>query len=136
LDEFTNGGFKEVIDDVDIPVSDSMKKVLMCSGKLYFELLEKKQKQNRNDVAIIRLEQIYPLPLKQLEDLYKKYYRAIWFWVQEEPLNMGAASFLQMNLKNINYGVISRNASASTATGYAKVHQQEQTEIIETAFSI
>ncbi len=91
---------------------------------------------NRKDIAIIRVEQLYPLPLKQLDDLYKKYSKATWFWVQEEPLNMGAASFLQMNLKSINYGVISRQPSASTATGYNKVHVQEQAEIIETAFSI
>ena len=76
------------------------------------------------------------MPFKQLDDLYKKYNKAVWFWVQEEPLNMGAASFLQMNLKSINYGVISRNPSAATATGYAKVHKQEQEEIIQTAFSI
>ena len=57
-------------------------------------------------------------------------------WVQEEPLNMGAASFLQMNLKTLNFGIISRSASASTATGYGKVHKQEQDEIIETAFTI
>ena len=113
-----------------------VKKVLFCSGKLYFELAEKQAKDNRKDIAIIRLEQIYPLPVKQLEALYKKYSKAVWFWVQEEPLNMGAASFLQMNLKSVNYGVISRNASAATATGYAKVHAQEQAEIIETAFNI
>ena len=67
---------------------------------------------------------------------HQKYGKAIWFWVQEEPLNMGAASFLQMNLKAIKYGVISRQASAATATGYAKVHAKEQNEIITTAFSI
>ena len=93
-------------------------------------------KEDRKDIAIIRLEQIYPLPLKQLETLYEKYNNATWFWVQEEPLNMGAATFLQMNLKNLNYGVISRQPSASTATGYSKIHAQEQGEIIETAFSI
>jgi 2-oxoglutarate dehydrogenase E1 component len=82
------------------------------------------------------LEQLYPLPIKQLEELYRKYSKATWFWVQEEPLNMGAASFLQMNLKSINYGVISRQPSAATATGFAKIHKQEQDEIIETAFSI
>src|SRR5262249_9035896 len=105
INEFTTGKFREIIDDVIIDPSQ-IRKVLLCSGKLYFELLERKQKDNRTDIAIIRLEQIYPLPLKQLEALYKKYYKAIWFWVQEEPLNMGAASFLQMNLKSINYGVI------------------------------
>ncbi len=135
ISEFTSGTFKEVIDDsfADTPL---VKKALFCSGKLYFELAEKQQKENRKDVAIIRLEQIYPLPEKQLLELYKKYNKAVWFWVQEEPLNMGAASFLQMNLKNMNYGVISRHASASTASGYMKVHKQEQEEIIETAFSI
>ena len=94
------------------------------------------KKENRYDVAILRVEQIYPLPLKQLDALYQKYNRATWFWVQEEPLNMGAASFLQMNLKSINYGIISRQQSASTASGFSKVHGQEQAEIIDTAFSI
>ncbi|MGN6616721.1 MAG: 2-oxoglutarate dehydrogenase E1 component [Ilyomonas sp.] len=136
INEFTSGGFKEVIDDPYINNAADVKKVLFCSGKLYFELAEKQQKENRKDIAIIRLEQLYPLPLKQLEELYKKYNKAVWFWVQEEPLNMGAASFLQMNLKEINYGVISRNASAATASGYAKVHSQEQNEIIDIAFSI
>jgi 2-oxoglutarate dehydrogenase E1 component len=135
MEEFLAGGFKEVIDD-DYADSKVVKKVLFCTGKIYLDLLERQQKENKKDVAIIRLEQLYPLPFKQLEELYKKYNRATWFWVQEEPLNMGAASFLQMNLKNINYGVISRQPSASPATGYAKIHKQEQEEIIETAFGI
>jgi 2-oxoglutarate dehydrogenase E1 component len=134
-DEFINGGFKEVVDDSQADAG-KVKKVLFCSGKVYFDLADKQQKDNRTDVAIIRVEQLYPLPYKQLEQLYKKYGKATWFWVQEEPLNMGAASYLQMNLKNINYGVISRQPSASTATGYNKVHIQEQAEIVETAFSI
>jgi 2-oxoglutarate dehydrogenase E1 component len=136
ISEFTSEKFKEVIDDSTVIDTNQIKKVLLCSGKLYFDLAEKKQKDNRDDIALIRLEQLYPLPLKQLEELYRKYNKAVWFWVQEEPLNMGAASYLQMNLKSINNGVISRNPSAAPATGYAKVHQQEQAEIIETAFSI
>lgn len=136
LSEFTSGGFKELIDDASVSDASQIKKVLFCSGKLYFDLAERKEKEKRNDVALVRLEQIYPLPHKQLDELYKKYNKAVWFWVQEEPLNMGAASFLQMNLKSINYGVISRNPSAATATGYAKVHKQEQEEIIHMAFSI
>lgn len=136
LSEFTNGGFKEVIDDPTITEATQVKKVLFCTGKLYFELAERKQKDNRKDVALVRMEQVYPLPEKQLKELYKKYNKAVWFWVQEEPLNMGAASFLQMNLKSINYGVISRSASASTASGYSKVHAQEQAEIIDTAFGV
>ncbi|MFN4316248.1 MAG: 2-oxoglutarate dehydrogenase E1 component [Chitinophagaceae bacterium] len=134
-DEFLQGGFREVIDDNTADAS-KVKKVLFCSGKVYFDLAERKEKEGRTDIAILRLEQLYPLPYVQLDELYKKYQRATWFWVQEEPLNMGAAGFLQMNLKTINYGVISRQPSASPATGYAKVHKQEQEEIIETAFSI
>lgn len=135
LNDFLTGGFREVIDDETVDVS-VIKKVLFCTGKIYFELAERKQKESRNDIAIVRLEQLYPLPYKQLEALNGKYKFATWFWVQEEPLNMGAASFLRMNLTTINYGIIGRQPSASTATGYNKVHQVEQAEIIETAFSI
>ncbi len=135
-DEFTSGGFKEVLDDITVTDATEITKVLFCSGKIYFELAERKQKDNRNDVAIIRLEQIHPLPQKQLDALYAKYSKAIWYWVQEEPLNMGAATFLRMNLKNINFYIISRQASAATATGYGKIHAKEQAQIIDTAFSI
>ena len=135
MEEFLNGGFKEIIDD-SFADESQVRKVLFCSGKIYFELAERQQKENRKDIAIVRLEQIHPLPFKQLEVLYKKYTKATWFWVQEEPLNMGAAGFLQMNLKSLNYGVISRQPSASTASEYIKVHQQEQSENIETAFTI
>mgnify|MGYP001612262621 CR=1 FL=1 len=135
MDEFISGGFKEVMDDTAAdPVK--IKKVLFCSGKIYFDLAERQQKDKRKDIALVRVEQLYPLPAKQLEALYGKYAKATWFWVQEEPLNMGAASFLQTNLRSINFGVISRQPSASTATGYNKVHLQEQAELVETAFSI
>ncbi|GAB3432663.1 2-oxoglutarate dehydrogenase E1 component [Niabella aquatica] len=133
--EFLTGSFKEVIDDAYVSAAD-VKKVLFCSGKVYYDLLERQQKESRKDVAVVRLEQIYPLPGKQLEALYSKYKNAVWYWVQEEPLNMGAASFLQMNLKHINYGIISRRPSASTASGFMKVHKAEQEEIVNTAFTI
>lgn len=135
-DEFTKGKFRELIDDETTPTPGDVRKVLFCSGKIYFDLAEYRQKNNVRDVAIIRMEQLYPLPAKQLEEMYKKYSNATWFWVQEEPLNMGAASYLQMNLKSINYGMIGRQPSASTATGYSRMHAQEQAEIIETAFDI
>jgi 2-oxoglutarate dehydrogenase E1 component len=134
--DFISGGFKEVIDDTFNSDAAAVKKVLLCSGKVYFDLADKQTKDDRSDIAIIRLEQIYPLPQQQLDNLYKKYNKAIWYWVQEEPLNMGAASFLRMNLQHINFYIISRTASASTATGYAKVHAKEQADIIETAFNI
>jgi 2-oxoglutarate dehydrogenase E1 component len=136
VEAFTQGGFKETIDDEFVQDASAVKKVLFCTGKIYFELAEKQAKENRQDIAIVRLEQIYPLAQDQLNALHKKYSKATWFWVQEEPQNMGAASFLKMNLHNINFGVISRSASASTATGYAKVHAAEQLEVIETAFNI
>ena len=136
IDDYTTGGFKETIDDSFVTDATTVKKVLFCTGKIYFELAEKQTKENRQNIAIVRVEQLYPLPQKQLDALYKKYAKAIWFWVQEEPLNMGAASFLKMNVKGINFGVISRNASAATATGYAKVHKVEQEGIINMAFEI
>ena len=119
-----------------VPKIAPYKKVLFCSGKLYFDLAEYRQKNKIDEVALIRLEQLYPLPVKQLKDLVKKYGIASWHWVQEEPLNMGAASFLKMNLNAFDFGLIGRKASASTATGYAKVHAKEQADIITQAFQI
>ncbi len=135
--DFTNGGFKEVIDD-DYCSKDpeKVKKVLLCSGKVYFDLKEKQQNEDRKDVAVIRLEQLYPLPEKQIKKIFDKYSNANYFWVQEEPLNMGAAWYLKMNLTALDYGIISRQPSASPATGYAKVHKEEQNEVIEKAFSV
>ena len=134
--EFTEGGFSEVYDDTTNKDAAIVKKVLMCSGKIYFDLAERKEKESREDVVIIRLEQLYPLPQNKLDELYKKYSKAIWHWVQEEPLNMGAASYLRMNLENINFHIVSRKTSASTASGYSKIHAKEQGEIVDTAFSI
>lgn len=132
---FVSGGFNEVIDDT-FAEQQKVTKVLLCSGKIYYDLAAQQEKDSRKDVAVVRLEQLYPLPQEQLTELYKKYENATWFWVQEEPLNMGAAWFLKMNLKGMNYGIISRQPSASTATGYLKVHKQEQDEIIKTAFEV
>ena len=133
---FTEGGFTEVYDDSNVKDPACITKVLMCSGKIYFDLADKKGKGSREDVAILRLEQLYPLPQNKLDELYKKYSKAIWYWVQEEPQNMGAASYLRMSLQNINFHIISRKASASTASGYSKIHAAEQAGIIDKAFSI
>jgi len=135
-EEFLTGGFKEILDDSFVKDAATIKKVLLCTGKIYFDLEERQQKENNKDIAIIRLEQIHPIPQQQLNQLYAKYNKAIWHWVQEEPINMGAATFLRMNLKNINFYIISRSASASTATGYSKIHAKEQAALIEQAFSI
>lgn len=136
IKEFTTSCFKEVIDDPNITDASKVKRVLLCSGKIYFDLSEKQITDKREDVAIIRLEQIYPLPQKQLNMLYEKYKSAQWLWVQEEPRNMGAASFLKMNLESLNIGYLTRQASAATATGFSKKHTQEQILLVEEAFSI
>jgi len=135
MSEFTTGGFKEVIDDPNITNAKKVKRVVLCSGKLYFDISEKQLTDKRDDVAVVRLEQIYPLPQVQLEDLRKKYGKAEWVWMQEEPRNMGALSFLQMNLDNFAMRYISRPASASTATGFAKKHAQEQQDLVNQAFA-
>ena len=134
MNEFTEGGFKELIDDHSADAKKT-KRVLFCSGKVYFDLSEYKSKNNIEDVAIVRLEQIYPLAITQFEQLKNKYKKAEWVWVQEEPLNMGAASFLKMNLDVVDFRLIGRVASAATATGFSKIHIKEQEEIIQKAFT-
>lgn len=134
IDEFTQGRFREVIDDAQAEPG-KVKKVLFCSGKIYFELAEQKQAEGRDDIAVVRVEQLYPLPTQQLVALQAKYGKAKWHWVQEEPLNMGAATFLRMNLTEVAFNIISRKASAATATGYGKVHAKEQAAILAEAFS-
>ncbi len=134
IEAFTHGGFQEVIDDPTNPDPKKVKKLLICSGKIYFDLSEKQKKEKRKDLAIVRMEQIYPLPLKQLKALQAKYAQAEWVWVQEEPLNMGAASFLKMNLP-LPFSIISRPASAASATGFARIHQEQQEKIMAEAFA-
>ena len=134
ISEFTTGGFKEVIDDPFITDATKVKKVLLCTGKMYFDLSERQITDKREDVAIIRLEQIHPLPQKQLAALREKYTGADWHWVQEEPRNMGALTFLVANLVEFPLRYISRPASASTATGFAKKHAIEQKAIVDEAF--
>lgn len=133
LEEFTTGGFQEVMDDPTIKTASKVKRVLLCTGKMYFDLSEKQIADNRTDVAIVRLEQIYPLPVPQLTALNKKYKNAEWIWVQEEPSNMGAASFLKTNFDAFPMKYICRTASASTATGFGKVHTKEQISLVEQA---
>lgn len=136
LEEFTNGQFQEVIDDTFVKAAD-VKRVLFCTGKVYYDLLEKQQTDKRKDVAIVRLEQIYPTPFAQLEAIKNKYSKAHELvWVQEEPENMGAWPYLCRKLRNtgIDLDVISRKESSSTATGYAKQHISQQLYIIGAAF--
>ena len=136
INDFIDKNFMPLIDDRTIKATENINKVLLCSGKIYFELNEKKVQENVTNIAIIRLEQLYPLPLNELNAIFKKYTNAKYYWVQEEPLNMGAASYLIMNLKVFKFGIISRKSAASVATGFAKIHFQEQQDILNTAIKI
>ncbi len=132
--DFSSGRFQEVIDDTEVKAKD-VKTVLLCSGKLYYELYEKQQADKRKDIAIVRLEQLYPVPQKALQKMAKKYKSADRFvWVQEEPENMGAWGFLKRKWNEVELQLVSRPESATPATGFHKQHHQEQDELIENAF--
>ena len=136
LEEFTDGKFNEVIDDYFVKAAD-VKRVLLCSGKVYYDLLDKQQTDKRKDVAVVRLEQLYPIPYDQLEAIQSKYKKATEFiWVQEEPENMGAWPYISRKFRNssLNLELISRQESSSTATGYAKQHIAQQLNIVVSAF--
>lgn len=134
-EEFTKGGFRELIDD-DYVDSKKVKRVNICSGKVYYDLLAKQQEDERKDVAIVRLEQIYPMPEKQMEALLAKYKNAEFCWVQEEPKNMGAWMHLLRYDWARNFKDITRRSSASPATGYAAVHKREQEALVNEAFKV
>ncbi|RYD53636.1 MAG: 2-oxoglutarate dehydrogenase E1 component [Sphingobacteriales bacterium] len=133
--DFTTGGFREVIDDATIKKAKGVKRVLLCSGKIAIDLIEKQEAEGRTDVAIVRLEQIYPTPVAQLEALRKKYAGAEWVWVQEEPRNMGAWTFLATTYE-APLRCISRKAAASPATGFSKIHAKQQTGLLDEAFAV
>ncbi len=134
LDDFKSGGFKEVIADSYVSTR-SVKRVILCSGKVYYDLLEKQEKDKRKDVALIRIEQLHPFPKTQVDKLLAKYKNAEFFWLQEEPENMGYWSFVQRAYADKALQLISRKASASPATGYAKQHALEQKQLVEKAFA-
>lgn len=134
MEDFLSGRFREVIDD---PQADpkAVKKLLLCTGKIYYELLNVQEQEKRKDVAIVRIEQLYPFPEKQVNDILLKYKKAAVSWVQEEPENMGAWTFILRIMRNPAIELVSRKATASPATGYGKMHKKEQEEIIEKAFA-
>jgi len=133
LSAFTKGGFQEVIDD---PSADPfiVRKVVLCCGKLYYDLLEAKEKSGKAEIAIVRIEQLYPLPLMQLKEIVNKYSNAdLWHWVQEEPANMGASDFLLQNFKEVELTFTTRPPSGSPATGSSRLHKIQQQLLVEKA---
>ena len=105
--------------------------MVMCTGKVYYDLLDGVQKKKIKDVALVRLEQLHPFPEKQVNAVLKKYKGAKLIWAQEEPANMGYWSYLQRYMTGLE--LVSRKASASPATGYSKVHKVEQDKIVSQA---
>ena len=132
--DFTQGEFQEVIDDSSASPK-STKRVLLCSGKVYYDLLAKKESLKDKQTAIVRIEQIYPLAEKQLEQIEKKYKGSEFIWVQEEPKNMGAYTFLLRYDLFRTIRCICRKSSASPATGFKNVHEKEQEAILSEAFA-
>lgn len=134
VDDLTKGGFQEVIDD-DYVDRDKVLRVVFTSGKMYYDLLERKEHFDARDIALVRIEQLYPFPAKQVGEVIRNYPNAIqWLWVQEEPQNMGAWNYIRDNFLNIPIQVVSRQPSGSPAVGLSKLHTQEQQEIIGKVF--
>ena len=132
--EFTEGHFREIIADTDVKSLKKVKKLLLCSGKIYYELAAARKEAGAEHVSIVRVEQLYPFPEKQLNELRKQYNSDVELvWVQEEPLNMGAAMFVKYQLGNCNLQIISRPASGVTAEGLTAMHKINQTKIIKKA---
>ena len=124
LEELANGNFMPIIDDPNAEVS-KVDTVVLCSGKFYYEIVEQAEERNVNNAAIVRLEQLYPLPEKQLNTILDKYKNAKKIiWAQEEPYNMGAASYIYMTLKRNDIQIISRAASSAPATGSSQTHKK------------
>jgi 2-oxoglutarate dehydrogenase E1 component len=145
LEEFTQGTFRHVLDD---PQADPKKvqRVILCSGKLYYDFFfdvnerdpVKAHRLVPPEIAIIRVEQLYPFPESSLRALQHKYQDATeWVWAQEEPQNMGAWFFIEPRLRSLGISVeyVGRDASASPATGSYKIHLREQREIVEAALN-
>ena len=136
VEDFTAGRFLEVIDDPTVN-PEAVTRVLVCSGKVYYDLAAKREKLGTKAVALIRLEQFYPWPEEQLKAVLGRYRRAReWVWVQEESQNMGGWGFVEPRVRAMGFPVeyVGRDASASPATGSHHVHEVEQRELVEAAF--
>ena len=143
LDDLTDGSFDCVIDD-KIKEPNKVKKAIMCSGKVFYELLQKRDEEKRDDIALIRIEQLYPFPYDDLEEILTKYQNAKEFvWCQEEPLNQGAwfshRHRIQRVLDRLDndkvVNLVSRPAAAAPAVGLMKLHLEQQKQVINEAIS-
>lgn len=134
LEDLAEGRFQEVIDDPKAN-PDKVEKLVFCSGKLYYDLIEEQEKNGADDVAIVRVEQLFPLPKTQLDNAIRKYKNAKrWLWVQEEPENMGAWPMVVRLYRRVQLAVIARPESGTPATGSPARHNAYQRSIIEQVF--
>lgn len=133
-EEFTEGGFREVIDDNKVNPAE-VKRLLICSGKVYYDLLKARDEANRMDIAIVRIEQLYPFHDALVQKVLSRYKPEEFVWVQEEALNNGAWFFVEPRLREMGIPLLccSRDASASPSVGSEKVHLKEQKELVDTA---
>ena len=147
LDEMTGDSrFRPVIGEIDRVVADDLvRRVVICTGKVYYDLLQARRDAGLDDVAIIRLEQIYPFPLKSLARLFSRYHAARFVWCQEEPGNMGAWNFVDrlleraleaVGLEGVRVAYAGRQHAASPATGLASTHAAEQAALVATALGL
>jgi 2-oxoglutarate dehydrogenase E1 component len=135
--EFTGGRFQEVVDDSSADPA-RVRRVLLCSGKVYYDLRERQAATGVHDVAIVRVEQLAPLREEMVKHVVGRYEKAReWAWVQEESQNMGAWTYIEPRLRALGYPVeyVGRDASASPATGSHHIHAREQKELVEAALS-
>jgi len=141
LDDLTSGGFKPVIDDDAIASPQAVERVVLCSGKVYYDLMEARKKENIENVAVVRMEQFYPFPEQRLREVLGRYTQAKQLvWAQEEPKNMGGWSFVEQRLEQLLAACdrpvyVGRAASASPATGSYLIHQAEQARLVTEALT-
>ena len=130
--DLADGKFETIIDDIILP--ESVDKLVLCSGKIFYELFERREKEKSKNIALVRVEQLFPLDKQKIKKLIEKYKPKEVIWVQEEPQNMGAWTFILSELRIPNIDVISRESSAATATGSSKTSTAEQNELINRVF--
>lgn len=140
LDEFTNGSFQEVLDDPKSKSLKKVKRVVLCSGKVFYELNDQRESSKNTSTAIVRIEQLYPWPKQKLAKILKAYPGAELVWVQEEPKNMGSWSYIRMiwdeyskEVENRQIQYVGREICAAPAVGSTKVHVETQKAILEQA---
>ena len=132
ISDLSEGNFEGIIDD---PIAEkTVDRLVFCSGKIYYELLDRREKEAVENIALVRVEQLFPLDKQGIKELIEKYNAKEVIWVQEEPQNMGAWTFIMSELRTVNIDVIAREASAATATGSSKTSTAEQNELINKVF--